>query len=229
MGNRVATSQYIGQCDRVRRKNASNEHKWHAMMGCAEPVSFQTFLASVDMTPMLDEDDTSSNWITEHRRSDPSTQAYRSWWGTERCWFIQTAGYEFIFLDATGEMLGSADDDDDDDPYTDDDDGAPTPAELAATLNRIIAVAHFLRNNANGWEEQGDRVEARRYRKHADKIDAAFAAHDATSLGKLVSVAGMTKVLGHKPDAEDVFGVVDRDTYLTANEIYRLSWGWAKR
>jgi len=212
-------SKYIGQCDLLRRKGASNEQKWHAMMSCAEPVSFKTFLAHVDMTPMLDEDDTSSNWITEHRRSDPSTQAYRSWWGTERCWFIQTAGYEFIFLDATGEMLGSVDDDDD--PYADDDDEAPTPAELQATLNKIIGVVHFLRNNANGWEQEGDRVEARRYRKHADKIDAAFAAHDATSLAKLVSFAGMTKALEFKPD--------DPNSYLTANEIDRLSWGWAKR
>jgi hypothetical protein len=228
MGNRVATSQYIGQCDRVRRKNASNEHKWHAMMGCAEPISFQTFLAHVDMAPMLDEDETPSNWITEHRRSDPSTQAYRSWWGTERCWFIQTAGYEFIFLDATGAMLGS-DDDDDDDPYADDDDEAPTPAELQATLNKIAGVVYYLRLNALGWVEQGNsqpdevdgHAEARRYRKHADKIDAAFAARDATSLRKLVSLSGMTKALEFKPDTPD--------SYLTANEIDRLSWGWAKR
>jgi hypothetical protein len=221
MGNRVATSQYIGQCDRVRRKNASNEQKWHAMMGCAEPISFQTFLASVDMTPMLDEDDTPTNWIADHLRSDPTTKAYRSWWGTERCWFIQTAGFEFIFTDATGEMLGSADDDDDDDdPYADDDE-APTPAELQATLNKIVGVAYYLRNNAIGWEQEGDRVEARKYRKHADKIDVALAAHDATSLSKLVSFAGMTKALGHKPE--------DANAYLKSNELDRLGWGWAKR
>lgn len=92
-------SRYVGQCDLVRRKSASNEHKWQAMMGCAQRVSFKALLDSVDITPLLDEGETPRGWIADQQRADPSTQAYRSWWGTERCWFIQTAGYEFIFLD----------------------------------------------------------------------------------------------------------------------------------
>jgi hypothetical protein len=90
--------RYVGQCDLVRRASASNEVKWQAMMGCAEPVSMRTFLAAVDITPLLDEGETIKGFVRDAQRSDPTTAAFRSWWGPDRCWFLQTAGYEFIFL-----------------------------------------------------------------------------------------------------------------------------------
>ena len=94
-----ARRKYVGQCDLVRRKSASNESKWQAMMGCAEPVTADVFLANVDISDLLDDGETAREWIAEQRRQDPSLGFYRSWWGPERAWFIQVAGYEFIFLD----------------------------------------------------------------------------------------------------------------------------------
>ena len=90
---------YAGQCDLVRRKSASNEDRWQAMMGCAQPVAMATFLREVDISPLLDEDESPRQFIADAKRADPSTTAYRSYWGPTSCWFLQTAGYEYIFLD----------------------------------------------------------------------------------------------------------------------------------
>ncbi len=80
-------ARYVGQCDRVRRGNADNEAKWQAMMSCAERISFDELVASVDLSSILDEGETAEAFIAAASLSDPSTAAYRSWWGTERCWF----------------------------------------------------------------------------------------------------------------------------------------------
>lgn len=68
-------------------------------MDCAEPVSIKTFLRHVDLSPLLDEGDTARAYIADARRSDPNTGAFRSWWGARRCWFLHTAGFEFIFVE----------------------------------------------------------------------------------------------------------------------------------
>jgi len=69
------------------------------MMSCAEEVSLIAFLAHVDITPLLDEGETTRSYLRDAQRTDPTTRFCRSWWGVERCWFLQTSGYEFIFLD----------------------------------------------------------------------------------------------------------------------------------
>jgi hypothetical protein len=92
-------SRYIGQCNIVRSKNTSNEAKWQAMMKCARPVSAKTFLENVDISYLLDEGETAEEWISEQTKQDSSTGFYRSRWGAEPAWFIQTAGFEFIFVD----------------------------------------------------------------------------------------------------------------------------------
>ena len=95
-------AKYLGQCDRVRRISASNEEKWHQMMGCAEKVPTKTFLDHVDFSPLLEEDEpehTADRYIADAKREDPTTGTYRSWWGDKRAWFLQTAGFEFIFVE----------------------------------------------------------------------------------------------------------------------------------
>ena len=67
------------------------------MIRDARPVSAQVFLAHVDMMPLLDEGETAESFLAEALRSDPAAGVYRSWWGNTRCWFLQTAGFEFIF------------------------------------------------------------------------------------------------------------------------------------
>ena len=64
----------------------------------AKPVSAKAFLAHVDMTPLLDEGETAQSFLAEALRSDPGAGVYRSWWGGMRCWFLQAAGFEFIFV-----------------------------------------------------------------------------------------------------------------------------------
>lgn len=69
------------------------------MMRDAARVPFTELIERVDMAPLLDEGDTPESYITFVSLSDPSTAAYRSWWGSKRCWFLQTAGFEFIFAE----------------------------------------------------------------------------------------------------------------------------------
>lgn len=116
----MVTTRYLGQCDVVRRAGASSEHNWQAMIAGARRVSFRTFLANVDLSPLLDEDETPRAYLASALRSDPATTAYRSWWGPERCWFLQTAGFEFIFLEQPCTVVTSR--------------GPSTPASVMARL-----------------------------------------------------------------------------------------------
>jgi hypothetical protein len=92
-------TEYKGQCDRVRRQGAADEERWQGMMRAARPVATRTFLQNVDLGPLLDEDETPAEWVRQAQASDPSTAFYRSWWGDRPCWFAQTAGFEFIFVE----------------------------------------------------------------------------------------------------------------------------------
>lgn len=91
--------QYIGQCDLLRRKCTDNEEYWQAMMKNRKKISFEDFLASVDMRPMLDdEDEDPIQYIKDSIRQDPETAAYSSVWGNKPAMFLQVAGFEFIFV-----------------------------------------------------------------------------------------------------------------------------------
>lgn len=90
---------YAGQCDKLRRNNPTNEAKWQAMMVRAADVSFDSFVRHVEMSPLLDTGETPESYIAAASLTDPSTRACRSWWGDRRCWFLQTAGFEFIFVE----------------------------------------------------------------------------------------------------------------------------------
>ena len=63
----------------------------------AEPVSLASFLAYVNMEPLLDEGETAEEYLLAALRNDPTAGVYRSWWGDARAWFLQTAGFEFVF------------------------------------------------------------------------------------------------------------------------------------
>lgn len=69
------------------------------MIARAVPVSVETMLRHVDISELLDEDETPRQFMRELKLSDRSTQTYRSWWGDQRCWFIDTRGFEFIFVE----------------------------------------------------------------------------------------------------------------------------------
>ncbi len=90
--------QYIGQCDLLRRKCDSNEEYWHNMMKNRKKITLGSFINSVNMQQILDTDENPKDYITYSLRKDPETSAYISNWGDKECMFLQTAGFEFIFV-----------------------------------------------------------------------------------------------------------------------------------
>lgn len=92
--------RFVGTCDRVRRRGDEQEQLWHEMVRHARKITPQQFLAKVDMSKVLDEDESPEGWLGDIMRSDPSATAYESVWGDRLCWFIESDGFEFIFIDA---------------------------------------------------------------------------------------------------------------------------------
>ena len=90
--------QYIGKCDTLRRKCNSNEEYWHDMMKNRKKIPFGGFINSVNMQQILDADENPKDYITHSLKEDPETSAYISNWGDKECMFLQTAGFEFIFV-----------------------------------------------------------------------------------------------------------------------------------
>lgn len=89
---------YLGQCDKLR-KDSCGEDNWQKMMQNAIPISDKDFINSVDMTPILDEDESAIDLISEYHKQDPDAKAYKSIWGDKPCVFYQVAGFEFIFVE----------------------------------------------------------------------------------------------------------------------------------
>lgn len=90
--------QYLGQCDTLRRKCSDNEEYWQDMMKNRMKIPFKTFINSVDMSKMLDIDEKPINFISDAIRTDKSTATYESNWGDKPAMFLQTSGFEFIFV-----------------------------------------------------------------------------------------------------------------------------------
>jgi hypothetical protein len=86
---------YLGQCDRLRRGSPSGEQAWQAMMAEARPVSRAQLLAHVDLAPVLDEGELPGEWLAG--LGDP--RFFRSTWAGCDAFFVQAAGFEFIFVD----------------------------------------------------------------------------------------------------------------------------------
>lgn len=85
--------RYIGQCDRLRR-TSYGEKAWQEMMRNKKRIRLRFFLRLVDMHPLLDSDETVSDYMSTH--SD--ARAYASTWDGKLCLFLQHSGFEFIFM-----------------------------------------------------------------------------------------------------------------------------------
>lgn len=94
----LGKKQYIGQCDTLRRTCDQNEAFWHEMMKNKQKISFKTFLKNVDFQKLLDDGETAESYIKDALRTDSETAAYVSNWGDKEAMFLQTAGFEFIFV-----------------------------------------------------------------------------------------------------------------------------------
>jgi hypothetical protein len=70
------------------------------MMRVAKRVTPSSFLRHVDLSPILDDDETPREFLANAFAQDPDAGVFRSVWGDQLCWFITSAGFDFIFLDA---------------------------------------------------------------------------------------------------------------------------------
>lgn len=90
--------EYIGQCDVLRRKCEENEEYWQMMMKNKKKINFKKFIDGVNMEKLLEDDETPIGFINDAVREDSSTSTYVSNWGDKETYFLQTAGFEFIFV-----------------------------------------------------------------------------------------------------------------------------------
>jgi len=92
---------YLGQCDELRRQcfpssmagTSRGEDLWQRMMLLRQSISLEEFEDACDISDLLDEDETLEQFLAD----DPKSGAYLSYWGNQKCMFIQSSGFEFIF------------------------------------------------------------------------------------------------------------------------------------
>lgn len=89
---------YLGQCDKLRRNSPEREGYWQEMMAKAKPLPVKKFIQVADMAAIMDEDDEALEYISQLKSSDPTTNTYQSTWNGRPCVFLQTGGFEFIFV-----------------------------------------------------------------------------------------------------------------------------------
>lgn len=68
------------------------------MMANKKEIPTKVFINSVDMSPILDEDETAEDFIEYNHLTDDTSAAYVSNWGDKEVMFFQTDGFEYIFV-----------------------------------------------------------------------------------------------------------------------------------
>jgi hypothetical protein len=93
---RIASKKfhYLGQCNKVRC-NPIGENNWQKMIQNHVKVSQEEFESNCDLEELLDEDEPLEEFIG----SDPTSYFAKSLWGNKPCYYIMTAGFEFIFIE----------------------------------------------------------------------------------------------------------------------------------
>lgn len=92
----TTTHQFHLPCDRFR-VTVEGENTWQSMMQAAKTCTLKQFLSNCDPAKMLDEDETLDDWLNTAKSEDSTTAMYKSVLDTQVLYFIQTAGFEFIF------------------------------------------------------------------------------------------------------------------------------------
>jgi hypothetical protein len=83
-------------CDRMR-VTPEGENLWNAMMQSAKRCTMKHFLFNCDPAKLLDDEETFDDWWTAAKTEDTTTALYKSVLDDQVLYFIQTAGFEFIF------------------------------------------------------------------------------------------------------------------------------------
>lgn len=94
----IIKKNYIGQCNTLRIISDENEKYWHDMMKDKKKILFNKFIKSVNCEKFLDNGETMKDYINDCYLSDNTTKTYISHWGNIECMFLQTCGFEFIFI-----------------------------------------------------------------------------------------------------------------------------------
>lgn len=85
---------YLEQCDRFRLFYEGGEHAWERMMKFRIPVEREVFMEIVDVSTFLDDSDE----VAYYEMQDPDTKFFVSILGEHLCVFVQSCGFEFIFV-----------------------------------------------------------------------------------------------------------------------------------
>lgn len=94
--------EYFNQCDRWRINFENGESNWHIMMAEKEAINMNAFNKMVNGEAILDEEETFYDFIC----GDPDSGCYKSVIDDGVVFFIQTAGFEFIFTPDGNEPCG---------------------------------------------------------------------------------------------------------------------------
>jgi len=91
---RIADKQfhYLGQCDKLRC-NHIGEGNWQNMIKNHIEISEEEFVDNCATEELLDEDEP----LWEFMGADPTSYFAKSLWGDKPCYYLMTAGFEFIF------------------------------------------------------------------------------------------------------------------------------------
>ena len=90
--------QYIGQCNILRHDSTCNEEFWHEMIANKVEIPIEEFVNSVDGSKITDDDETLLEYIEHATLVDDKTKTYISNWGDNEAMFLQSSGFEFIFI-----------------------------------------------------------------------------------------------------------------------------------
>ena len=75
------------------RRTQEGEAKWHAMIKDRAEVDQDEFESNCDLSMLLEDDEPLDEFIG----ADPTSYFAKSHWGNVTCYFVMTAGFEFIF------------------------------------------------------------------------------------------------------------------------------------
>ena len=85
--------QFTSDCFRLRHENPAGEEFWQYMMETKAQCSEEEFLEDCDPTDFLDTDETWEEWKESQESQADAIEYYEA----ENAFFIQFAGFEYIF------------------------------------------------------------------------------------------------------------------------------------
>lgn len=89
---------FFNMCNIFRRDYINGEKYWQEMINNKKEISIERFLAGADLSGVVDEDETPEEYIAYQQQSDEQTAVYESVMNNQKCLYLYTAGFEWIFM-----------------------------------------------------------------------------------------------------------------------------------